>query len=225
MKSKHDYIKVNNKIDVQLEGRGVFYKSMIQEVTDDYLAVSVPSHRGREITLIPGDVLKCRVYSEDAQYNFSTTVLGKKLESLRLILLATPTRVERTQNRDFVRVKLQIPVRYEKADSGANPDDIVQPVYSGFTVDISGGGMQLLVSHPYAVDTLLAILFEIEDEKKANMVIRTLGKVCRKERSPKSENRYILGIRFEEITEQKRDQVIAFLFRKMLEQKFLGVDK
>jgi len=218
-----DLFKVNTKMDVQVK-EGIYYKTSVQEITDDYIAIYVPSYKGRELQLVPGDYIKARVYSEDAQYVFNTTVLGRKEERIVLYLLAHPVNVKRVQKRDYVRVKVQIPVRYQVMEEMTIRSGVLELTEEAFSIDISGGGMQLLVSKSIETNKLLALKFYVQDSKKNDIAIRAVARVKRKEKLHTGRNKYSLGICFEEISEKDRDLVIAFVFRKILEQRRLGVE-
>ncbi|HHX94579.1 MAG TPA: hypothetical protein GX691_01965 [Clostridia bacterium] len=219
-----DIITINSKIDIQINGEGIFYKSSVQEVNSDYIAIHIPSHRGSVVYLEPGDSVKGRVYSKDAQYLFDSTVLGKKLDRVVLFLLAVPSKLKRVQMRDYVRVQTMVPVKYRILKEDFPEQDSVEPFKESYTLDISGGGLHFNVQGPVALNSLIELELTITDQKQKDVKIRALARVKRKEPG-RNKGQVSLGVFFEEIWEKDRDILIGFLFRKLLKQRRLGVKK
>lgn len=218
-----DIITINSKIDIQINGEGVFYKSSVQEISSEYIAIHIPSHLGSIVYLMPGDSIKGRVYSKEAQYFFNSTVLGKKLDRVILFLLAVPSKLKRVQMRDYVRVQTMLPIKYRILDDNAS-DLKNQELQETYSIDISGGGLNFLVPGPVALNSVIRVEFVVQDHNQNDIKIRAVARVKRKE-SVRDKGRVALGVFFEEISEKDRDILIGFLFRKLLEQKRLGVKK
>lgn len=83
----------------------VYYKSLLQEVNKDNLAIGVPMKDGEELDLREGSGYLFRLPSENAMFYFRSKVEGKKTsDSVPLYLLAWPKHVERRQRRYFYRL-------------------------------------------------------------------------------------------------------------------------
>lgn len=216
-----DIITINSKIDVQINGEGVFYKSSVQEVTSDYIAIHIPSHRGRAVYLVPGDSIKGRVYTREAQYVFNSTVLGKKMDRVLLFLLAVPSKLKRVQMRDYVRVKTVVPIKYRPLEEGISQEG-ESPFKESISIDISGGGIYFLAQGELTLESLLEVEFVVQNHEHEEVEISAIARVKRKEPA-RERGKVALGVSFEVISEQDRDVLIGFLFRKLLEQKRLGV--
>jgi len=226
--SASELFKINAKVDIKREGERVYFKTSIQEVTDEYIGIHVPSYRGREMSLEPGDYVNARVFLEDAQYVFNATVLGRKKDRVVLYMLSIPSNIKRVQMRDYVRIKIQLPVKYrvleekeKREESSAGEGEKFE---SAYTLDISGGGMQLVVSRPVEVNQRLYLKFKISDLKRRDIEIAAKARVVRREQLFGSKNKWTLGIAFEDISESQRDLIIAFVFRKLIEQRRLEVE-
>ncbi|NLO89007.1 MAG: hypothetical protein GX088_01535 [Clostridia bacterium] len=228
MVSTSELFKINAKMDIKREGERVYFKTSIQEVTDEYIAIHVPSHQGREMSLEPGDYVNARVFMEDAQYVFNSTVLGRKKDRVLLYKLSIPSNIKRVQMRDYVRIKIQLPVKYkvleEKGNNEESSDEKGDKFESAYTVDISGGGMQMVVSKPLEVKQRLYLKFKISDLKKRDIEIAAKARVVRREQIFGGKNKWSLGVAFEDISETQRDLIIAFVFRKLIEQRRLEVE-
>jgi len=224
-----ELFKVNAKMDIKREGERVYYKTSIQEISDEYIGIHIPSYRGKEMILMPGDYVNARVFLEDAQYVFNATVLGRKKDRVPLYMLSMPSNVKRVQMRDYVRIKVQLPVKYKvleetrkNAENGADDED--KKFENAYTVDISGGGVQLVVSKPVEVNQRLYLKFKICDLKNRDIEITAKARVVRREQIFNERNKWSLGIAFEDISETQRDLIIAFVFRKLIEQRRLEVE-
>jgi len=215
-----DILSTNSKMDLQINGEGVYYRSSVHEINSEYIAVHIPSHFGTNVSLMPGDSVKGRIYADDAQYVFNSTVLGQKLERVVLYLLAVPSKLKRIQLRDYVRVQTILPITYYlvKEEDQSVQDEAKET----FSVDLSGGGVNLLVNEPVPVNALLNLQFSVKDHRNNDVTINAIARVKRKD-PVRDSKKNSLGLSFESISEKDRDILIGFLFRKLLEQKRLGV--
>lgn len=217
-----DILSINSNMDLQVNGEGAYFKSTVHEINSEYIAVHVPSQLGTSVALMPGDSIKGRVCGQDAQYEFNSTVLGQKLERVVLYLLAVPSKLKRIQLRDYVRVQTMVPIKYKVVKEDNVPGKPPEKPKETFSIDISGGGINLLVSESVPVNALLELQFTIKDPQGNDITIRADARVKRKDPVRES-RRESLGLSFEGITEKDRDMLIGFLFRKLLEQRRLGV--
>lgn len=218
-----DILSKNMNIDLQVNDEGVVYRSFVHEVNSEYIAVHVPSHLGTNISLMPGDNVKGKVYAQDAQYEFNSTVLGQKLERVVLYLLSVPSKMKRIQLRDYVRVQTMLPIKYKLLKEDETEQEIsTQESKEAFSIDISGGGINLIVNEAVPVDALLKLKFTVKDFQNDDFTIETMARVKRKDVVPDS-RKEALGLSFEGISEKDRDILIGFLFRKLLEQRRLEV--
>lgn len=217
-----DIITINSKIDIQINGEGVFYKSSVQEVNSEYIAIHIPSHLGSLAYLRPGDSIKGRIYSKDAQYLFNSTVLGKKQDRITLFLLAVPSKLKRVQMRDYVRVQTLVPLKCRLIGEGVSEEQDKGQFMESVSIDISGGGIYFPVQGQVAVNSLMEVEFVVQNHKGDEVKIKAIARVIRKEPA-RERGKVAIGVFFEEIAEKDRDTLIGFLFRKLLEQKRLGV--
>jgi c-di-GMP-binding flagellar brake protein YcgR len=131
------YLQVNS-ID-EAEAKEVF-KSRIADVQDQHITMEVPINEktGRLKRLYAGDEISAYYLTEGGVKNFfNTAVLGFKEDVVRLVVIKRPApeAVTSVQRRNFLRVpaELEIAVRLSQH---------VQ--FTGFTDDVSGGGLSFL---------------------------------------------------------------------------------
>lgn len=124
------------------------------------------------------------------------------------------------ERREFVRVKLEVPVRYKfLAKERSEPE--FEHVYEGTTWNISGGGLLLAGRIPvfsWLPDLLLSkiligvnILLPGTDNP-----IKALARVAWIETIDEGTQRCGIGLKFREITTADRDQIFQFVIRSQM---------
>jgi c-di-GMP-binding flagellar brake protein YcgR len=113
--------------------------------------------------------------------------------------------------RSWVRVDSHLPVLYRVLGS---EDEF----FKSNTIDISGGGICMLVEKPIEKDTLLELNIIFPD----NFTLQTHGIVCR---CLIEEKLIKLGVCFDEIEERLQERIINYIFKKQRELIKKGVAK
>ncbi len=124
------------------------------------------------------------------------------------------------ERREFVRVKLEVPVRYKFLAKDRNEPEFDR-VYEGTTWNISGGGLLLAGRIPvfsWLPDLLLSkilvgvnILLPGTDNP-----IKALARVAWIETIDESTQRCGIGLKFREVTTADRDQIFQFVIRSQM---------
>lgn len=213
------------KVDFRINGRieifwddGV-YRCTVQDVTDEYLAISVPINNGRYIPLNRGERIEI-VYYEDRDniFRFIGVVTGRKVERIPVILLEIPDKVERIQRRRFVRVPVIQYVNISKVEPNLSMLRIEmmaknKEIASKATlIDLSGGGLRLKVDSDINIGDMLVVILPLTTRE---VILK--GKVVRVEID--DEKRRICGIDFIELSESVRDLIIRYIFEIMRQQR------
>jgi c-di-GMP-binding flagellar brake protein YcgR len=144
-------------------------------------------------------------------------VLGaKKEDGLILYVLKKPKKVKKTERRGYVRVKAAVLVEYEEIDrENINDYKKVVPHKKAYTLDISGGGIQIVLPETILMETFLVINLPLDFDGR-DTVLKVLGQVVRLEKEKiKNKLCYKIGIRFVEIMERERDLIIQYIFKLM----------
>lgn len=209
---------VNRKVEVSRNDEELSYKSLIQEVGKETFSIQVPSGHGQVLNLHVNDQVQVRVWGEQEQFLFSTGVVGKKKDRVPLYILQKPKQVKRIQLRNFVRVKVALEVSYQLITQEEREHyQIVEPEKKALTIDLSGGGVQLMVREEMEQDSFLVLSLGIP-QKGGCFPIKLLGRVRRCEKSPHDPNGYLVGVAFEDIWEREQDRIVEFVFEKLLHQ-------
>lgn len=249
----------NMLLEVFIKSKNAYYKSIVQEVNEEDLAIGIPMKK-RDLAILPeGESLVFRLNARDALYYFKSKVIGtKKSGQVLLYLISLPEEVQRQQRRQFFRFFCMLDVHYwllpedsgpegepatkgslagdtgnikksnaEKAQRQAGGDmqqlllekakNMGEPEKAE-TVNISGGGLLLATDRRLSPgDRLLMKLFlgsgRGNKEYRNNKEIMVKGEVSRAASFNIGElKRYRSGVKFLEIDEKTRDEIIGFIF-------------
>lgn len=218
---------LNDVIDVLVDTES--YKSNVQDITDKYIAISVPTREGVYVPLSKDSKIDVMYYKDDSAYRFTTFVTGRKKDKINLILLSIPENVRKVQRRQYFRVPLSAYVSYvnlTKYSKSIKKDikDINikyiekdEKLFSkALIMDISGGGVKLSSEKTCSVGDI--ILLEILLEQKPVFV---KGKIVRKEYDEQCRN--LCGILYIDMEQNMREKIIKYIFYVMRNIRRKGV--
>ncbi len=207
-------LKVGKKIRVsRIDTDEVWYDSTIQDVNEKNFFIDIPYQDNLPLVLQRGDQVRANLALENERLEFITTVVGFKLDNIPLFILSLPKNYNRIQNRKFYRLPIMIEIFYAELEEGSQQ----QEFHRSYTLDISGGGVRILVSKAYAKGTCLVIKIplpcgDIVDE------ICVLGRVIRSGKIESSPASYA-AIEFTDITRSQQDKIVKFIFNKLIAAK------
>jgi len=128
-----------------------------------------------------------------------------------------PERYE-SERREFVRIKVDVPVRYKFLSRTVQVGD---DVYEGVTGDLGGGGLLLVgrVPTPELYVGLLTQRVVVGVNVLLPAAAEPLKALCRVawiEAAEANGGRVALGLKFKEITRDALDEVIKFVIKSQL---------
>ncbi len=142
-----DILKIGQRVEFYVDNDEKRYASRIEDITDEIIEVAMPMTR-QGVPIIPKDGEK--VYGvavgHQCRYRFFTVFngIGRKDDRIPIWYITMPEKVERFQNREFVRIKVNMTAKIRIVDEdGTIHDTEVVPV-----VDLSGSGICLALDHP-----------------------------------------------------------------------------
>lgn len=209
-------IEINKRLDILWVDK--VYKSSVQDMSENYIAIAAPIMGGVYLPLHRGDTFKVLYFVDEKElYEFQGIVVGRKLEEkVQLIIIEYPKTLKQVQRREFVRIDISHPVKYVKsvieselklAEETLGNDKGV----SGMLVDLSGGGFRIKTNQKIELGNLLTVDIDLLGRK---IIIN--GKVVRVIKD--DNDNYICGVSFIGIRERDRDKIIQLIFEIMRKQ-------
>lgn len=209
-------ININQNIRIaRREDEEEWHASSVQDIDGREISIAVPTRGAVPLVLNTGDSVKVTYLAEDSKFEFETTVTGRRHDNIPLYVLAMPSEYKRIQLREFVRVFAVLEVYYAEV-----PEDGREPVYiKGYSFDLSGGGIRLLLKEKYEADTNLLINFAIQ-LKTGPEHLKVQGRVVRSWLDENS-GLYQTAVQFININRREQDLIVRYVLMKMSEQRRL----
>lgn len=203
---------INKKIEILVDEK--YYNSNIQDVTEDYIAISIPINAGQYVPLTKGTIIDVIYYEEENLYKFKSSVLGRKFEKIPILVISKPSDIIKIQRRKYVRVPLMNIARYKnlKNQPKTNPSSIGKGEFlKAVLVDLSGGGMKVRVSEEIKTEDFILVDLTFNNE---NLLIVGQAKRIVKD----DDGRFLCGLSFEFVDSSTRERIIKYIFQLMREQ-------
>lgn len=192
---------------------------LIQDVIGDKIYVSIASDDKQFKILRIGDSLSGVVYDKDNVISFDALVTNRIVGEIPIYEISKIKNLSKVQRRQDVRVECNLPVLYTnnkfllkiKLDD-KNAEDIIlnneKYLNKGWISDLSAGGIRFSCERKYHLDTVLLLVFNLELE-----TIVTKGQIVYKSIKVTSEKTfYLYGIKFINISDEKREKIISYNF-------------
>ena len=204
--------KINQKVSLRIlqgswEG---LYSTYVEGIEGGGLTVAQPMYGGATVPLLVGEEVLLEFIDGGERLVFPTRVLGRATEVVPILSLSLPApgSIRRHQQRDFVRLDSNLPLRYAPVpEKDADP-----PVFhKGRTMDISGSGAQIITHEVYPIGTKLQLVLELPGGAVPLEV-----EVVRMAHHP-APREFWLGVRFTGVDERDRERIVRYIFS---EQRF-----
>jgi len=194
------------------------YASLVEGYQPQGILVGAPFKGGVPLPLDKGTAVRVYYHDERTMYSFRTRVVDRAWHPRPTLLLAEPEEIERIQRRRFVRLQINLPVRYcllnEQRGHDAEPE-----VREAACEDISAGGLLLVCPQGLTKGAEL----DLEVELEPDVPLWLVGRVVRVVEHPGPERPGRYGVEFIGVTAADRDLITRFIFRKQRELRRLGL--
>ncbi|MGI9859983.1 PilZ domain-containing protein [Moorella naiadis] len=192
-------------------------RTLIQDTGTDSFAILAPG--SEEIILGRGELVEAVYNREDARYEFTTRVLGYDPGPPPLYRLAYPEEYQRIQVRTHVRTRAALEFRYAPWPETDWPRRPPRPHKRGITLDLSGGGAGVILRDEVRVGDLLYIELHLPGRRR-HLPLHLAARVKRvAPRDIDGLRRYEVGVAFEGLSERTEDEIVAFVFQRLLEER------
>lgn len=203
---------------VHLHGmEGQVYSSRIEEVNDDTIVISAPSHEGITLPLRPGMGVVIARPGKDALYGFYTKIVERRIKPFPMLVLQKnpESTSKKIQRRKYVRVGSLVLKEIRAITNNAGlklKRDLMHDK------NISEGGISVVSSKKLIRGTLLDLNLNLPDGE-----LRVAGQVIRCRENEKGG--YEIGIRFLGLSEKARGRIVKYIYTKQIEIHRKGVDE
>ena len=203
-------LKVNDRVEVLVKDRA--FKSLVQDIEEDFIKINVPVCDGEYLTLKIDDMIELNSYAKGGRcFNFHCDVIERgKENNIIYYKLCEPYNIKEIQRRDFVRVDFMNIVKFRKLTEEEDGDTTT--FKDGLMIDLRGGGMRFKTKEKLEKYDKLLLEFALNDKLnyiKAQIMRLEITEI----------NEYIYGVKFIGISEIQRDKVISEIFNIMRKQR------
>ena len=206
---------VGDKIDIEIENLSnpddskVLY-SQVLELGKKSFYISVPMTKGHEYPLKLNQKMNVIYFNDKGIFIFRAECIGKaKVENLDAFEIIRLTEPKKKQRREFFRLKYMIKVTIKSLEKDTEANAL--------TLDLSGGGLKLLTDRSFYPGEKIECTLFMEDE-----TITVASVVVRMHRRTE-DKRFEVGIKFDDIGEQNRNKLVAFIFQRQGELRKKGL--
>ena len=185
--------KLNKKLEILIDEK--YFNSNVQDITDAYIAISIPTNAGEYVPLSKGAMIEVIYYEGKDLYKFKSLIIGRKFENIPILLIAKPSEIKKIQRRRYVRIPLIKTAKYRNLKSESKiSSSIIKSDGSQYLkavlVDLSGGGMRVKLSEKIELNDFLLVSLTVNEEE-----ILIVGQTKRIMKD--DDGRFICGLSFE----------------------------
>lgn len=215
-----EILKIGQLVHIELpgdNGNPERYPSRIEGLDNNQITLVSPIKERIPVLLPPGSDVNVWYWDNVAIYTFCTTVLDCKDEGVPIYILQGPERIERVQNREFVRVHALLNVSL----SYTNEQEYTKEIECK-TRNISGGGMMLVINKPTDIMTGSEVFLKFNIYNKT---VYSAGRVVRNywELDSKGVEYNILGVEYTSISNEHRNIIVKYVYKKQVELRRKGL--
>lgn len=188
------------------------YSSRVEDLDGAKICIAWPTENGLRVSVRAGEEVFLSFTREDAAYGMRAKVESTVNQPLPVVVVEPLGKVTRTQRRDFVRVKVSIPVELIGATDRANTDETpVVLLIKARTVDMSGGGFSVYYKDAVALGTVFETRFSLPGIAEEFHIHSKLVR-CERRSDAQGSRIHRLGLMFADMPESTRSRIVRFVF-------------
>lgn len=157
-----------------------------------------------------GDIINARVTAENCAYFFDAILLGYRWDNVPLWEISLPVNIQRTQLREYVRVKICLEVTLEFLDECCQ-----RKVVKTLTKDFSAGGLQVVMPVAPPADSKVMVMLSLADQT----ILKVRGEFVRIKYPKTTAQKHFASIRFCELNEKMTNKIVKYIFDKEIERR------
>ncbi|WP_103898821.1 flagellar brake protein [Petrotoga halophila] len=215
--SSKNVLYTNMPLDLEIQEKGIqgIYKSILYEYdfNSNLAKIGMPIFKGAYLKIFRGTDLKVRAYSSRAVYLFRSKIYSNGKEgNIRYLIINIPETIVRVQRRQHARILVSEEGTFylkEGQENSKNQENVQPTQYRFITKDFSAGGLAIVTSKELKVGQKivinLALKKQVRLEDTESEVVRFIEKTTSGE--------YIYGIKFLNLTREKEEELVRFVFK------------
>lgn len=213
-------LKIGQRVEFFVNENEEKYSSRIEDILDDELVVAMPVDRKRR-PIIPmrGERLYGLAVGEQCRFRFFTNFKGKEMREIPVWRITKPEKVQRFQNREFVRVRTDLPINIQIVDA----DEGLGPVEKTRTINMSGSGVAFVYNKAIREGTQVTLeIFNLPDIG----TLRVMGTVmrCSEVELPKAGKVFQIGTAMMDLPRPVRNRLIKYIFDIQRKELSKGIE-
>lgn len=209
-------LKVGDKIEIELLRVGKYLKnktivSQVMDIKENHLMISSPIKQGMSYLLHEGQKINVIFYREEkGVFSFTAEVIKRLDLRLPMYIIQPQTTANKIQRRSYFRLKVLTKVLLRNL----NESNAIEC----FTKDISGGGLRITSKKKFEENQKVECVIFLGNDN----TVTVTSEIVRVIKDP-TKNEYEISLRYEDITDNARNQIISFVFKKQRELRQKGL--
>ena len=220
VEAANSILKIGQRVEFFVDQNEEKYSSRIEDISDDELIVAMPlDHKRRPIIPLTGEQLYGLAVGEQCRFRFFTKYKGKEMREIPVWRISKPDSVEKFQNREFVRVRVDLPINIQVVD----PEEGLLPVEKTRTINMSGSGVAFIHNKRIPEGTQVTLeIFNLPDIG----TLRVMGTVkrCSQIELPKAGRVFQIGTKMMDLPRPIRNRLIKFIFEIQRKELSKGIE-
>lgn len=214
---------LTNNLKINIAGVGSnyagVYDARVEDVRAESVLISMPTDAGRPMSVSAGMKIEASFIMTGGRYLFTTTVKGRVMENIQMLVLERPKKLLKSELREFFRVDVLQKAKLFSVEDVQNEGKtmpIKTELGTVLCLDISGGGTKLLssIDIPHIVEVAVDFSGFIEGlSSVAGRVVRYIHK---------PDGKFDIGIKFTSLRDSDRDKIIKYVFKRQIEMRKMG---
>jgi len=215
-------LRISEKVKVEIPVVGEttgkwMFKSIVMEADDSFIYLAAPIFKGKEYPLQAGRQVQVFYYRDSGLYSFEAVYNGRVLVgNVASCQVKRTSEIKRTQRREYFRLTCVLTAQLKSRSTGTVAKALI-PDVEAIIHDISGSGVRAISRKQFQENE------EIECTLYLDPKVLTVSATVLRCAQRQEENNYEMGIRFDQINEADRDQIMAFIFRRQMELRQKGL--
>lgn len=186
------------------------YSSFIESIGEKSMFILSPFREDKIMQSSIGDIVEARITAEECAYYFKAILQGYRWDVVALWELSLPIHIQRTQLREYVRLKICLEVVLEFLDEHCQSKAI-----KTLTKDFSAGGLQVAMPVAPPADSKVMVTLSLWDQT----TLKVKGEFVRIKYPKTASQKHFASIKFCELNDKMTNKIAKYIFDKEIERR------